>query len=186
MKPADMLARISGREQAMLGALVLVGFMIWGSVLLGKWETLSAKHKQVRREFDKQAIWLADADRFEQQLEERLAALDAAQTYNAEGLVGLVDELARQGGLTHDLGTPTTRAQNVFVKHSLKVGVKNARLEKLINFERALREVYPYVAFEDVSLSANKADPRLLNARLTLASYQLTSQAEQTLVGREN
>lgn len=180
MKLANAIARISGREQLMLGALFLVGCMIWGSVLLRHWDSLSAKHQKARAELSKQAIWLADADRFENEVEENLSILDPRQTLSAEALVALVDELARSGGLTHDLGTPTTRKQNIFVKHALKVGIKNARLNKLIDFERALREYYPHAALEEFTLSANKSDPRLLNARLTLVSYELTSQPVAT------
>jgi hypothetical protein len=172
MKYARIFTRMSAREQVMLGALMVVGILIWGSILMRQWEQLSARHKQVQGEFDKQAIWLRDADRFEAELQKSLSILHGDETIGPQELVTFVDELARKQGLTHDLGSIETDANTAFVRHALKVGVKNAKLTKLIDFERGLQERYPYAAIDDFTISANKSDPRMLNVRLTIVSYQ--------------
>ena len=175
----NLLSRISTRERMMLGALVLVGFMIWLSTLWKHWEEVSVRHRKVSLELDRQAVWLADADRFERELEATLARLDPDKTYNDAELIALIDTLAREHNVTHDLGTAATVEEEVFLKHTLKVSVKNAPLRRLINFERSLSGKYPYAAIEDFSLTANKGDPRLLNARLTVTAYQLASEADE-------
>jgi len=179
MNPVNLLSRISARERNMLGALVVVGFMIWLSSLWKNWEAVSIRHRKVKNELSQQAVWLADADRFERELHESLAQLDPAKTYNASELVALIDQLSRNSGLKHELGTPVTEEQELFFQHSLKVAVKNAPLAKLIEMERGLAAMHPYATLEDFSITANKSDPRLLNARLTVTAYQLVTEEDE-------
>jgi len=171
------ISRISARERTMLAALVLIGFMIWLSALWRNWEIVSNQHRKARHELDKQAVWLNDAARFERELGETLSRLDPESTLNADALVALIDGMARKGRLKHDLGTPGTVEQKIFLQHTLRVGIKNAPLSRLIDFERSLRTNHPYAALEDFSITANKSDPRLLNARLTITSYELKQEA---------
>jgi hypothetical protein len=173
MNLVNALSRISTRERTMLAALLLVGGMIWLSVLLRHWDAISKQHRKARNELDQQAVWLADADRFDRELKETLSHLDPTSTLDAAALVALIDSMARNGGLKLDLGTPETTEREVFLQHTLRVGIKNAPLARLIDFERGLRTNFPYAAVEDVTLTANKTDPRLLNARLTVVSYEL-------------
>lgn len=173
-----LLSRISSRERILLAALVLVGSMIWLSSLWRNWESLSVQYRKVKLELDRQSVWLENSDRFEDDLEESLAQLDPEKTYNDAELIALIDSLAREHKVSHDLGTPTTVEGAVFMTHTLKVSIKNAPLPTLIAFERNLSSRYPYAAVEDFSISANKADPRLLNARLTISAYQLASEED--------
>jgi len=177
MNPVNALSRISSRERTMLAALVLVGCMIWLSSLLRHWDAVSKEHRKAKLELDKQAVWLGDADRFERELKETLSRLDPKSTLNADALVALIDGMARGGGLNHDLGTPETIEREVFLQHTLRVGIKNAPLARLIDFERGLSTNYPYATLEDFSITANKTDPRLLNARLTVIAYELKPDA---------
>lgn len=179
MSPVALLSRISARERTMLGALVAVGFLIWFSNLWKNWDALGVRHRKVENELAQQAVWLADADRLERELGESLAKLDPAKTYDATELVALIDELSRTSGLKHELGTPVTEEQELFVRHTLKVAVKNAPLAKLIEMERGLAENHPYATLEEFSITANKSDPRLLNARLTVSAYQLVSELDE-------
>lgn len=173
MNPVGVLSRISTRELTMLSALVLVGFMIWLSSLWRHWDVAGRQLYKARQELAQQAAWLGDADRFGRELGETLSELDPESTLDAAGLVALIDGAARESGMKYDLGAVATVEQELFLQHTLRVGVKNAPLTRLIAFERNLRTNHPYAALEDFSITANKADPRLLNARLTVTSYQL-------------
>jgi hypothetical protein len=172
----NLLSRISSRERMMLAGLVLVGSMIWLSSLWRDWESVSVRYRKVTLELDQQAVWLENADYFEDELSDSLAQLDSNKTYNAAELIALIDSLAREHKVTHDLGIPTTLEGELFLQHTLKVSIKNVPLARLIAFERDLSTRYPYATLEDFSISANKADPRLLNARLTISAYQLTAE----------
>ncbi|MEA2069181.1 MAG: type II secretion system protein GspM [Verrucomicrobiota bacterium] len=179
MNLVGVLSRISTRERTMLAGLVVIGFMIWLSVLWRNWEAVSNQHRKARHELDKQEVWLGNADRFDRELGEILSRLDPKATLNADALVALVDGMARDGGLKHDLGTPGTVERKVFLQHTLRVGIKNVPLTRLIDFERSLRTNHPYATLEDFSITANRADPRLLNARLTVTSYELKQEAQE-------
>lgn len=172
----NLLSRISSRERIMLAALVLIGSMIWLSGLWRNWESVSVQYRKVKLELDRQSVWLENADHFEQDLAESLAQLDPDKTYNDAELIALIDRLAREHKVSHDLGTPITVEGDIFLRHTLKVSIKNVPLPTLIAFERSLADSYPYAALEDFSITANKADPRLLNARLTISAYQFWHQ----------
>lgn len=185
MSPVNLLVRISTRERNMLAGLVIVGFLIWFSSLWKNWEEVSNRHRKAENELSKQAVWLADADRFERELGDSLAQLDPEKTYSATELVALIDDLSRASGTKHDLGTPQTEQQELFYQHSLKVVIKNASLKRLIQFERGLADLHPYATVEDFSMAVNKSDPRLLNARLTVTAYELMSEVDETDVWSE-
>lgn len=174
MNLVGLLARISTRERTMLALLVAVGFLIWLSFLLKSWEATGRALRKAQLELDQQAVWLGDADRFGRELNESLSLLDPKATLDAPGLVALVDALARAGGLKHELGAPDTVKRDIFLQHTLRVAIKNVPLAQLIEFERQLRARHPYATAEDFSIAANKTDPRLLNARLTIVAYQLS------------
>lgn len=179
MKIAHALSRISLRERTMLAALIVVGFLIWFSSLLKNWDEVTNRHRRAKNELSQQGVWLADAERFEQELSDALDQLDTDKTLDASELVALIDELSRSCSLKHDLGTPVTSERELFLQHTLKVVIKNAPLRKLIEFEQGLSTNHPYATLEEFSIHANKADPRLLNARLTISAYQLASEADE-------
>ena len=173
MSILNLLSRVSARERAMLVALVLVGSMIWLSNLWRNWDRANRKLRKARAELAQQAVWLDNADRFQAELKQSLSKLDPQSTLDASALVALVDGLAREGKLKHELGSPVSEAGGAFVRHSLRISLQNVPLADLVAFERRVRVHYPYANLEALSLSANKADPRLLNARLTIVSHEL-------------
>ncbi|MDF7808156.1 hypothetical protein P4E94_11950 [Pontiellaceae bacterium B12219] len=174
----NLLSRISSRERIMLAALVVVGSMIWLNSLWRNWESVSVRYRKVKLELEQQTVWLENSDRFAEELDNSLAQLDPNKTYNDAELIALIDSLARKHKVSHDLGAPATVEGELFFQHTLKVSVKNVPLPRLIAFERDLSTRYPYASVEDFSISANKADPRLLNARLTICAYQLTAEED--------
>lgn len=177
MNLTGALSRISTRELTMLAALVLVGFMIWLSSLWRHWDVAGKQLRKARQELAQQAAWLGDSDRFARELGETLSQLDPESTLDADELVALIDGAARDTGMKYELSAVATVEQSLFLQHTLRVGIKNTPLVRLIDFERTLRTNHPYAALEDFSITANKADPRLLNARLTITSYQLKRDA---------
>jgi hypothetical protein len=174
----NLLSRISSRERIMLAALVLVGSMIWLNSLWRSWESVSVQYRKVKLELGQQSVWLDNADQFKTELDESLAQLDANKTYNDAELIALIDSLAREHKVSHDLGASVTVEGELFLQHTLKFSIKNVPLPRLIAFERDLSTRYPYASLEEFSISANKADPRLLNARLTISAYQLTAEED--------
>ena len=179
MNTTDLLGRMSVRERSMLGLLILVGLLIWGSYLWRIHDELSIARAAAELEWEQQEAWLGNAEQIERELAEERERIDEASTLDASGLVATVDALARARELTYELSTPVSTEEELFRWHTLRIGIRNARLPDLIRLDRSIRERYPYVALEELSITANRADPRIVGARLTVSSYQ-SSLAEST------
>ncbi len=172
MTLSSVLSRMTPRESTMLSALVCVGLLMWGSYLWRLHDELAPMRQQTESEWRQQEAWLANALDIEQRLEKELAQINMASTLDASRLVALMDRLARQRRLTYELSPVTTTEVDLFRRHTLRVGLQNAGLADLIRLERQIRAHYPYVTLEELSLTANRSDPRWLRARLVVAAYE--------------
>ncbi len=172
MKATDILGRMSARERTMLGALILVGLLIWGSLLWRKHDALSVLQVSAEREWTLQEAWLGNAEQIERDLEAERERIDTASTLSAAGLVETIDALARARDLTYELGVPVTTEGTLLRWHKLRIGIRNARLPDVIRLERGIRARYPYLALDELAITANRADPRLMSVRLSVSAYQ--------------
>jgi hypothetical protein len=168
-----ILQVMSTRERVMLTAFLLVILLIWASRLSDRWTEAGETLREARRTVAHQAIWLSSANRFEAQLKETLAALDPEAMLDANGLTAFVDSYAREHKLRHEMTAPQVRTGRVFTQSTVRVTFRNLSLEDLIRLQIAIDAKRPYLASEGLALAANRADPRLLNARMTLTSMQL-------------
>lgn len=168
-----ILQSISTREKTMLVAFIIVCLLIWASSLSRRWEDTSTTLSAAQRDLRQQQVWISNAPQFESRLQQVLSHLDPAKTLSAEDLVSLVDTLSRQAKLRHELATPQTRQGTLFNSNTLRVSFRNITLEDLVTFELQIREHFPYTTLSGLALSANQADPRLLNARLEITSFEI-------------
>lgn len=172
MNATDILGRMSARERTMLGALIVVGLLIWGSGLWRMHDDLSALQASAERELAQQEAWLGNAEQIERELAVERERIDTASSLDSAGVVASVDAMARAHGLTYELGTPVTTEDKLLRWHTLRIGIRNARLPDLIRLDRSIRARYPYLALDELSITANRADPRLMSVRLTVSAYQ--------------
>ncbi|HAS81549.1 MAG TPA: hypothetical protein DCS43_02430 [Verrucomicrobia bacterium] len=172
MNATDIFSRMSARERTMLGALILVGLLIWGSCLWRMHDALSALQVSAQSEWSQQEAWLANAEQIERELTAERDRIDTASTLDAAGLVEAVDALARARELTYELGAPMTTEDKLLRWHTLRIGIRNARLPDVIRLERGIRARYPYLSLDELSITANRADPRIMSVRLTVSAYQ--------------
>jgi hypothetical protein len=166
----QILQSISTRERVMLSAFLFVCLLIWGSSLLSRWDETGDALKDARRSLAEQKIWLDNAPLFQAQLDNALDRLDPAEMLEANELTAFVDSYAREHKLKHELSAPAVKAGEVYSQSSIRVSFRNITLEQLIQFQIAAQAKHPYIAVEALALVANRADPRLLNARLNLSS----------------
>lgn len=168
-----LLLKISPRERIMLGALAIVGLLIWGSNLLDRWDTTSQARDAAQREARTQATWLGNEGFLRRQLEQTMERLDASKMLSEAGLIALVDGYARENQIRHELVSPTVTTGKVYDQTSLRVTLRNVSMEQLLNFHLFILERNPYVSMEAIALLPNRADPRLINARLRLESIYI-------------
>jgi hypothetical protein len=172
-----ILQSISTRERVMLTAFVVVALLIWASLLSGRWETNGNDLREARREVAQQQIWIDSAALFQAQLDQTLTQLDSTRMLDGSDLTAFVDTYAREKMLTHEMSSPQVQRGNLFTQTSLRITFRNISLEELIQFQLAVDQRRPYLTVEAIALAANRADPRLINARLNLNAILVTPDA---------
>lgn len=167
------LNHISKRERVMLGALLLMAVMIWGSFFMKRWESVHDTLREARRQTELQRVWLRSVPQFEAKRNRALSQLDKSETFNAANLVGWFDAVARQYKLRHTLTAPKVDEDNIFTRNTLSVNLRNVSLEQLLAIEQQIRQLHPYLSLDEMIIAANPADQRLLNVRLALSSFEI-------------
>ena len=121
---------------------------------------------------------LAQADEAKALLASAREGLDGSKTFSAAQLVGRLDSLARENKVSSfDLSTPSTQETQLFSFHNVRLSIKRARIAELIRFDQAVKEYSPYIALGDFQITANKRDPRFLDAVFELVSFELKEEA---------
>jgi len=169
---------LSVRERVLL--LLVLGslLLIWMTLLL---EDLGSSVRTLQNqartiENSKEAI--AREEMAEELLAEARSGLDSGRTLSAAQLVGQLDSLARETELVRfDISSPSTQDTEIFSFHTVRLNIKRAQLEELIAFDLRIKEFAPYISLSGIQLSANKQDPRFLEATLELVSFELKDDA---------
>lgn len=164
----------------MLAAFITVCLLIWASDLLDRWESVHKDLNGAKKELSLQRVWLKNLPQFEAKRDRVLAGMNSGDAYDASELVALIDSLARENKLNHTLSTPKTKAGKLFTRNTLSVGLRNIRLDQLLALETELRQRHPYIALDELTISVNKADQRLLNVRMNLSSFEIIGANENT------
>lgn len=171
----QLLQSISTRERTMLAALIIVGLLIWASLLNTRWEASADTLKAASQDVKKQKVWIDSAPHFYAQLDQVLKKLDPAQMLDGTGLSSYIDSYAREHKLKHEMTTPVVKSGQLYERASMRVSLRNISFEELIKLQIELDTKRPYIAVEAIALVANRADPRLLNARLNLTAITILS-----------
>lgn len=169
---------LSLRERYLLATIIWVLILVW---LLGLVENFQQTWTTYR--FNKQALQafeatLDQADEAELLLATARQGLDGNKTFSAAQLVGKLDSIARENQISSfDISTPSTQETQLFSFHNVRLTIKRGRIEELIRFDQAVKANSPYIALSDFQISANKRDPRFLDAVFELVSFELKEEA---------
>lgn len=171
----DRLLAMKPREKFMLAALILLGLITWATHLRKESSVVAIELRAVNQALAVQEVWLQSEAGFDRQLSELKARIDPSRTLNDASLIGLLDETARGFNLRLTFSVPETRTGELFKRHTVVVDLRNARMNDIIRLERALQRHYPYVYISDMSLTANRTDPRLINLRLAVTALEMAT-----------
>ena len=168
-----ILQSISSRERTMLGAVVIVCLLVWLSTLSTRWQLSSKEVRDAQKTVRQQKIWLDSQPLFQAQFDQAMDQLDTTQMLDGTELSTFIDSYAREHKLKYELSPPAVSSGKLYSKTSMRVSLRNIPLEKLVKFQIELDSKRPYIAVEAVALTANRSDPRLLNARFNLSSLAI-------------
>lgn len=169
---------LSIRERYLVALIVWVVLLVW---LLGilddfraTWTSFSL-NSQLLESFEDT---IAQADEAQLLLETARQGLEGDKTFSAAQLVGRLDSIARENEVSSfDISTPSTQETQLFSRHNVRMTIKRGRVAELIRFDQAVKRHSPYIALADFQLSANKRDPRFLDAVFELVSFELKEEA---------
>jgi hypothetical protein len=169
---------LSVRERA-LALLVLASLLlIWMTVLL---KDLGAESRNIRFQSETLETFrstIAQENLASQLLADARAGLDTSRTFSAAQLVGQLDNIAREAELIRfDISSPSTQESEIFSFHTVRLNIKRAELAELIEFDQKIKQFAPYISLSEIQVSANKQDPRYLEATLELVSFELNDDA---------
>ena len=162
------------REKVLLAAFAVLAVAIWGGRVIGRTRALWLDWQSARGEFASQQVWLDHAEAITAQATTATRSLEPAKTLNATRLVGELNDLASQAGLTADIGSQRSEAgTNQLTFHTVQVYFRRAELESLLRFYRLLDARTPYIALEQFSVATDRANPGALNVSLRVVAVEL-------------
>ena len=169
---------LSLRERYLLSLFIWALLLVWLLSLLesfqSTWGTFSLNRQLVATLEET----VAQAGQAETLLAAARQGLDGSKTFSAAQLVGRLDSLARENKVSSfDISTPSTVETQLFSFHNVRLSIKRARIGELIRFDQAVKAYSPYIALGDFQVTANKRDPRFLDAVFELVSFELKEEA---------
>jgi len=164
---------LSLRERALLVVFIWVILVIWFFALLDGAAARRNQLKLARLQLDQQNLLIDAADSIRARLASAREGLDTGRTFSASQLVGELDRIAREAGMVFDISSPSTQSNDLFSFHSVRLGIKRSRIEDLIAFDAEIKKHAPYITLAQFQITANRRDPRDLDATFELTSFEL-------------
>ncbi len=162
------------REKVLLLVFAALAWFIWAARGLERGRTLWGDWRSARAELAAQQLWLQTSAAVADRAAAATRALDPAKTLNATRLVGELNALASQAGLTADISAQRTDHADQFAFHTVQVTFRRAELPALLKFYRGLAKRSPYIGLEQFSLVTDRANARQLNASFRIGSPELS------------
>lgn len=165
--------RRAPREKFLLLVFTGLALLIWLGRGVGRSRALWSGLRAARAELATQQIWLENRARIEQRAAAAAQSLDPVKTINATRLVGELNALTAQAGLSADIGSQRTERTDRFAFHSVQVNIRRADLATLLKFYTALSERSPYIGLEQFTLTVDRGNSGQLNATFRVVSVEL-------------
>ncbi len=169
---------LSLRERYLVAIIIWVLLLVW---LLGLFETFQKNwatyslNNQLLESFEST---LAQSEAADIMLSSAREGLDGTKTFSAAQLMRRLDSLARDNEVSgFDISTPSTIESQLFSFHTVRLSIQRSRISELIRFDQAVKAYSPYIALADFQVTANKRDPRFLDAVFELVSFELKEDA---------
>jgi hypothetical protein len=162
------------REKILIVVLLLGGAVLWGMSLVNRAVDFTATAGDTSRTLDAQLNLISHKDRVEKRAVTEAAHLDPTQTLDSLRLTGTVQQIARDSGLTGFNSSPAQDVSNgQFAFHSVLFSVNKATYPQIEDFYYRLQDRAPYIGIETFHLAADRSNPAMLNASMTISSVEI-------------
>lgn len=185
-KLKNLLARAqtkqpSIRERIMLVGLVAVALFIWASGMAGTFRNLKAENDAAKQAIAQNEIILGTQTIVQKRLEEKARELDKSADVSGTDLLSVIGALGAETGLKPESSRPTNKSQAPFDIISVRITLRNAPLESLIEFDERISNEYPSVAVTEARFIPSSDDGMTLTASYEITSFILQSSAQNNL-----
>ncbi|MFP4281355.1 MAG: hypothetical protein ACLFR7_00155 [Opitutales bacterium] len=170
---------LRNRERLLLFTLFAALLLLWATVLLRELRTGWTEYRDWRTIFAEQSETIERAPAVDAELAAALSTLDSGRTYSASQLVGKLDSVARDIGLSVDLDASVTEGAGIYTAHNVRLRINDGNLADIMRFNEAVQTEAPYIAITQFRLAANRRDPRLIDATFDIASFELQENLSQ-------
>ncbi len=170
LRPAFM-ART--RREKILALLFLIAMVvIWFSSLSGRVETAMIRNHSLQANKKNQDKWLNERQTIDADYQSSLALLSEVNLPTRNEFAGQIDTMLRKYQFGFRVDPPQTKAGNTISEHTVNVSIEKAKLGPLMDFTTEIKERFPYVSLEQLTLIPDRRNPALINARLRLVAIE--------------
>lgn len=164
------------REKLLLVVFVALGAAIWLSSVSDRTTRFVREFNRTSGDLAEQKLWLEQRDAIQAKAKAAIENLDPAKTYSAVRLSAEVRRIADTSGLGPATSSEPPRTENAgqFSVNTMQVAIRRAELAALLRLNEEVGKRAPYMSIEQFDLSADRANPALLNASLRISSVEIT------------
>ena len=170
LKPAFMSR--SRREKIL--AVLFLGVMvaIWFSSISTRVELFNTQRKILLANKKEQDTWLENRQSIDADYRSSLTKLTEADLPNRNEFAGQIDAMLRKYQFGFRTDPPQTKVLNTISEHTVNVTIEKADYAALMEFTGEIKDQFPYVALEQLTLNPDRRNPALLDARLRLVAIE--------------
>lgn len=170
---------LKNRERLLVSLLIAALVLLWMVIVVRNLRENAGAFVTSRQQLNVQSDILELAPEVQTQVREALSGLDSSRTYSPSQLVGRLDSLARSMNLRVDLSAPRTEEGDLYAAHLVRLRIDNGDLTDLSGFNDALQAESPYIVITQFQFSADRRDPRQIDATFDIASFELKEELAQ-------
>ena len=164
------------RERVLLLVFAFIGFGWWAPVAIGRLGAVRREVKEYRTEREMQQLWLSRQGEIETRAAAAARTLDPSKTLDASQAFAELNRMT--SGLTAEIGSQRSLQSGQFALNNVQVTIRRADMAGLLRFYEQLEAKAPYLGLEQCTISADRANPGLLNTVFRVYSIEALATAK--------
>jgi len=158
------------RERVLLFAFALIAVGWWAPVAIGRLVVLRRDMTELKLVRELQQIALSHRGEVEARAAAAGRALDPSKTLDGSQAFAELNRIAT--GLTAEISAQRSTRSEQFALHNVQVSIRRVDIKGLFGFYEQLNARSPYLGIEQCAISADRANPGLLNAVFRIYSIE--------------
>lgn len=169
------------RERTMLICLIAVALFIWGTNLIGTFRTLKTENDAALQAIGQNNLILGTRETVPKRLNEKVRELAKSADVSGTDLLSVIGTLGAETNLKPESSRPTNKSRSPFDIISVRITLRNAPLENLIEFDERISNEFPSIAVTEARFTPTSDDGTVLTASYEITSFLLQSSEQDKL-----